>query len=152
MVQNMQDNKPHHVVQIKNNDNYWLCPVRALTALLVSRPLHARVPLFMDRNPPFNQVIDTCVRDALKQILANLKTSPTGHGFHTFCRSGVTLAFDNDIPLQNIMAHGLWRSPAVWTYLQNATQASSTIPCTFASVISTYFLFSLGAFKICTEF
>ena len=88
---------------------------------------------------PFNQVIDTVVRDALKEILANLRISPTSHGFHTFRRSGATLAFDNNIPLQSIMSHGLWRSPAVWTYLQNATQASSTIPCTFASIIPGFF-------------
>ena len=135
----MQDNKSHHVVQIPQINNYWLCPVRALRTLLISRPLHDTDPLFANKHPPFNQVIDTVIRDALKQILANLKISPTGHGFHTFRRSGATLAFDNNIPLQNIMAHGLWRSPAVWTYLQNATQASSSIPCTFASIISSSF-------------
>ena len=131
----MQDNKSH-VIQIPQIDNYWLCPVRALKTLLASRPLHDTGPLFANRYPPFNQVIDTVVRDALKQILANLRISPTGHGFHTFRRSGATLAFDNNIPLQNIMSHGLWRIPAVWTYLQNA---SSTIPCTFASIISSFF-------------
>ena len=116
-----------------------IASVRALKALLASRPLHDTGPLFASRHPPFNQVIDTVVRDVLKQILAKLRISPTGRGFHTFRRSGATLAFDNNIPLQNIMAHGLWRSPAVWTYLQNATQASSTIPSTFASVLSSYF-------------
>ena len=135
----MQDNKSHHVIQIPQIDNFWLCPVRALKALLASRPLQVTDPLFVNRHPPFNQIIDTVIRDALKQILAKFRISLTGHGFHTFRRSGTTLAFDNNIPLQNIMAHGLWRSPAVLTYLQNATQASSTIPSTFASVLSSYF-------------
>ena len=135
----MQDNKSHRVIQLPKIGNYWLCPIRALKALLSSRPHHALDPLFANKSPPFSQVIDTCIRDALKQILANLKICPHGHGFHTFRWSGATFAIDNNIQLQNIMAHGLWRSPAVWIYLQNATQASSAIPCTFSSVVSSYF-------------
>ena len=71
----MQDNKSHHVVQIPQINNYWLCPVRALRTLLISRPLHDTDPLFANKEPPFNQVIDTVIRDALKQVLANLKIS-----------------------------------------------------------------------------
>ena len=62
----MQDNKSRHVIQIPQVANYWLCPVRALKALLASRPLQATDPLFVSRHPPFNQVIDTVMRDALK--------------------------------------------------------------------------------------
>ena len=135
----MQDNKSHHIVKIPEIDNIWLCPVRALKALLSSRPLHSLAPLFATKVPPHSQIIDTHIRDALKTVLSSLRISPIGHGFHTFRRSGATLAFDNNVSLQNIMAHGLWRSPAVWTYLQNATQASSIIRSTFASVISSHF-------------
>ena len=135
----MQDAKSTHIVQIPEIANIWLCPVRALKTLLVSRHLTSTSPLFANAFYPHSQVIDTHIRDALKTILTNLKISHIGHRFHSFRRSGATLAFDHSVPLQNIMAHGLWRSPAVWTYLQNSTQASSLIPSTFSSVISSSF-------------
>ena len=134
-----EDSNSSHIVQLPLIDNFFLCPVRALQTLLQSRPLPPHAPLFAQSFPPYQQIIDTQVRDALKSILATLNISPTGNGFHTFRHSGATFAFDNNVPLQNIMAHGLWRSSSVWTYLQNASQAPSIIPSTFASVIPSFF-------------
>ena len=137
----LQDHKSHHVIQLPELDNMFLCPVRALKALLASRPLSPSDPLFANSYPPYNQVIDSHIRYALKQILIlrNIPPPPPppplGHGFHTFRRSGATYAFDHNVALQNIMAHGLWRSSSVWTYLQNASQAASIIPLTFSSSI-----------------
>ena len=135
----IQDSNSSHMVQLPEVDNFYLCPVRALRALLQSRPLPSSAPLFATSYHPHLQVIDTHVRDALKVVLNILNISPVGHGFHSFRHSGATFAFDNNIPLQNIMAHGLWRSSSVWTYLQNASQAPSIIPSTFSSVIPTFF-------------
>ena len=135
----IQDPNSSHMIQLPEVDNFYLCPVRALRALLQSRPLPSTAPLFATSYHPHLQVIDTHVRDALKVVLNILNISPVGHGFHSFRRSGATFAFDNNIPLQNIMAHGLWRSSYVWTYLQNASQAPSIIPSTFSSVIPTFF-------------
>ena len=108
----LQDSTASHIVQIPYVENLLLCPVRALKALLRSRPLPPQAPLFANIFHPFSQIIDTHIRDALKSVLSTLNISPLGCGFHTFRRSGATLAFDNNIPLQNIMAHGLWRSSA----------------------------------------
>ena len=135
----LQDGKSSHMIQIPYVENWFLCPIRALKALLNSRPLPLGFPLFATIYPPHSQVIDTHIRDALRSVLAILNISTVGHGFHTFRRSGATLAFDHNIPLQNIMAHGLWRSSSVWTYLQNASQAASIIPSTFASIIPSSF-------------
>ena len=123
-------------IQLPEIDNYFLCPVKALRALMASRRLSHQDPLFANNFPPFAQVIDTHIRDALKRVLMHKNIPPQGKGFHTFRRSGATLAFDNNVDLQNIMAHGLWRSSAVWRYLQNASQAPSIIPSTFARVLS----------------
>ena len=95
------------MVQLPTIDNLLLCPVRALKTLLKSRPLPPTHPLFANNFPPYSQVIDTHVRDPLKSVLGTLNISPIGHGFHSFRRSGATFAYDNNIPLQNIMAHGL---------------------------------------------
>ena len=42
----LQDNKSHHVVQIPQLSNMYLCPVRAIKALLSSRPLPPLSPPF----------------------------------------------------------------------------------------------------------
>ena len=131
----LQSFNSHHIVQLPTLANIMLCPVRALKALLSSRPLSPAHPLFANNFPPFSPIIDTHIRDALKKVLSTLNISSVGHGFHTFRRSGATFAFDHNVSLQNIMAHGLWRSSAIWSYLQNASLAPSTIPNTFAASI-----------------
>ena len=135
----LQDYNSHHLIQLPELNNFFLCPTRALKTLLKSRPLPPSAPLFANNFSPFSSVIDTHVRDSLKKILTLLGISPSGHGFHTFRRSGATFAFDHNVPLQNIMSHGLWRSSAVWTYLQNSSHSSSIISATFASHIPSSF-------------
>ena len=127
------DHKSHDVVQLPEIDNVYLCP--ALKALLHSRQLPPSAPLFATNTPPFHQALDSHIRQALKTILIARNINHSAHGFHTFRRSGATLAYDHSVPLQNIMARGLWRSSAVWTYLQNASQAPSIIPTTFSSIV-----------------
>ena len=134
----LQETSSHHLVQIPLLSNSALCPVRALQELMQSRPLPASSPHFVHNSPAFHSVIDTTLRDGLRKVLTHLGIPLTGHGFHTFRRSGATLAYDNNVDLRHIMAHGLWRSSADWTY-QNASQAPSIVPFTFASVIPSHF-------------
>ena len=135
----LQDHRAHHVIQLPELSNPLLCPVRALKKLLQSRPLPPHSPLFANNFPPYAQVIDSHIRDALKRVLIHKNIPTQGHSFHAFRRSGATLAFDNNVSLQNIMSHGLWRSSAIWTYLQNASVAPTIIPHTFARLISASF-------------
>ena len=135
----LQDHNSHHAIQLPSIQKHFLCPVRALKQLLQSRPLPPHSPLFANNFPPFTQVIDTHIPDSLKKVLAHKNIPLKGHSFHTFRRSGATLAFDNNISLQNIQAHGLWHSSAVWTYLQNASVAPSIIPSTFQALVSSSF-------------
>ena len=134
----LQDSSAHHFVQIPQLANPHLCPVKAIQELMQSRPLPPHAPLFVHRNSPHYPVIDTTIRDALKTVLTHIHIPIRGHGFHSFRRSGATVAFDNNIQLQHIMAHGLWRSSAVWHYLQNASVAPSIIPLTFSKVIPSH--------------
>ena len=103
----LQDRSAHHFVQIPALENSSLCPVLALKKLLESRPSSPSFPLFIHPYPPFHSVIDTNIRDALRKILVHIGIPLVGHGFHSFRRSGATLAFDNNVQLQHIMAHGL---------------------------------------------
>ena len=117
----LQDSAAHNIVQIPALKNKILCPVLAIKHLLKSRNIPPSDPLFAHNYSPFHPVIDTTIRDGLRKVLTHIGIPLVGHGFHTFRRSGATLAYNNNIQLQHIMAHGLWRSAAVWTYLQNAS-------------------------------
>ena len=83
----LQDRKAHHMVQLPVINNMYLCPVRAIRALMASRPLPPSAPLFAVAYPPHHQIIDTHIRDALKQILTYLSIPLSGHGFHSLLRS-----------------------------------------------------------------
>ena len=150
----LQDNKSHHVIQIPSIENIFLCPVRALQALLKSRSLPPSFPLFANLTYPHHPIIDTHIRNALKKVLAFKNFPLKGFGFHTFRRTGATFSFDHNVALQNIMAHGLWRSSAVWTYLQNASQAPSIIPTSLLTSSWGLVLFKIHLFilKVCSDF
>ena len=122
-------------MQIPHLLNSDLCPVTASKSLLDSRPLPPTSPLFVHEKPGCLLVIDTTIRDALRSILLHIGLPSVGFGFHAFRRSGATVAFDHQVPLEHIMAHGLWRSNAVWNYLQTSSVAPSSVPLAFAFLI-----------------
>ena len=133
----MQNRTAHQFVQIPQLSNSALCPVFAIQFLLDSRPLPPTAPLFVHKKPGCLIVIDTTIRDALKSVLAYIGLLSEGSGFHVFRRSKATVAFDHkyQIPLEHIMAHGVWRSNAAWNYLQTSSVAPSSVPLAFASLI-----------------
>ena len=131
----MQNRTAHQFVQIPQLPNSDLCPVTAIQSLLDSRPLPPTSPLFVHEKPHCLVVIDTTIRDAFKSVLLHIGHPSEGFGFHAFRRSGATVAFDHQVPLEHIMAHGLWRSNAVWNYLQTSSVAPFSVPLAFASLI-----------------
>ena len=64
----LQDSRASHIVQIPYVENLLLCPVRALKALLRSRPLPPEALLFANKYPPFSQIIDTHVSNRLSPL------------------------------------------------------------------------------------
>ena len=128
----MQNRTAHQFVQIPQLPNPDLCPVTAIQSLLDSKTLPPTSPLFVHEKPHCLVVIDTTIRDALKSVLLHIGHPLEGFGFHAFHRS---VAFDHQVPLEHIMAHGLWGSDAVWNYLQTSSVAPSSVPLAFASLI-----------------
>ena len=74
-------------------------------------------------------------RSVLKLAVTSLGLNPKHFTFHSFRRSGASLAFDGNVALENIKQHGNWRSEAVWVYLQNTPARASVIPTTFQQLL-----------------
>ena len=121
------------VVQIPSITDESLCPVKALQCLFHINPLPKRAPLICNANGrPLTQYD---VRQVLAKISTNLKLPPGHLTFHAFRRSGATLAFNQNVSLQNIQSHGGWRSSAIWHYLNHTSQAAGVVAHTFQSII-----------------
>ena len=131
----LQHHKAHHWIQLPYLAYHFLCPVKALKSLPTSRPLPPAAPLFANNFYPHSQVIDTQEHLSQQTWVSHLQ-EVRGH-----------TAFDSNIRIQNIMAHWLWCSSAIWSYLENASQAPSNIPSTFTKLIPASRLDGLGAFK-----
>ena len=145
-IKTMPDRNCHHIIYSSPPSKINICarwgPLQPFLGLGIF-PLRI---LFASTRLPHKPVIDTHIRDALRHTLFHRNISTVFHSFHTFRRSGATFAFDHSVPLQNIMSHALWKSSAVWTYLQNASVAPSFVPSTFLAFIPASFLGWLGVF------
>ena len=78
-------------------------------------------------------------QQVLAEALTVLGLNAKEYGFHTFRRSGASLAFNLCIPVQYIKAHGTWASDAVWAYLHESqfpTILTPTISSHLASLTS----------------
>ena len=115
--------------------NNELCPVKALSNLLLISPHGNDRPLFQYKSQSWVPMTDTRVRQHLKSILKTLALDRSGITFHSFRRSGATFAFNHNVPLQNIQRHGTWTSDCVWRYVTDSVDAGSQVANTFATVL-----------------
>lgn len=118
--------------------NSRLCPVTALKAMMAAYPAGHNQPMFcIPKGKSITTVTQSQVRTVLAVIVKKLHLSPTQFGFHTFRRSGASLAFQNHVPLQDIQSHGTWLSQAVWSYIQPAL-STTNVPTTFRHLMADY--------------
>ena len=114
-----------------------LCPVKALKKVIKLYHPHLDAPLFQIKTVNGWLVITD---SRIRKVLAKLNTKlgyPSSHfTFHTFRRSGATLAFNSHVPIQKIKHHGSWTSDCVWRYIQQDPQYSQDIASVFASVVA----------------
>ena len=134
-AKNMQSRVAHRVVQIPYLGNS-ICPVTALQVMFYAYPASPNFPLFYVNQAGYKRILtDTKVRRVLASLVVQLGLSTSSFGFHTFRRSGASLAFQSNTMLQDIQSHGGWRSQAIWTYLSSNSTAS--VANTFQSLLST---------------
>ena len=113
-----------------------LCPVRALKqAMMLCNPA-PHDPLFqMFSAGKWSVLIDSRIRKVLAKLNVKLGFPPNEYTFHTFRRSGATLACNSNASLQSIKQHGSWSSDCVWTYIQKNKSSGKEIAQTFARII-----------------
>ena len=87
-----------------------------------------------ERNPPFLQVIDTKIRDA-RHVLEELHIPSNGHGFHVFLRSGAIAAFEENVDIDNMKAHGNWNNDVIHTYLRSSISAPPAVLRSFQRLL-----------------
>ena len=133
----MQGSTKHQVIQIPSLPSSPLCPVSALTSLLQSITAPSSAPHFLSPPPSSRPITAPMISATLSRLLSSIGLNPSYYGFHAFRRSAVSWAADNDVPLQNLKAHGGWSSSAINVYLKHTPKAASTVATTFQKIFTT---------------
>ena len=115
------------IVYIPRLSNVKICPVNALQVMIQTMNLVHSDPLFMIHEKGHRKILTAFkVRNVLAQAVRQMGLHPQEFGFHAFRRSGASLAFNENVPLEYIKVHGHWKSNAVWAYLKKCTTGSSS--------------------------
>ena len=133
----LQTRDKFHVVTLPRLPGSVLCPVKALKKVLKLYHPDPDSPLFqMKTIHGWVVITDSKIRKVLSRLIIKLGLPPGHFTFHTFRRSGATLAFNSHVPIQKIKHHGSWTSDCVWRYIQQDPQYSQDIASVFANVIA----------------
>ena len=126
-----------HILSLPRLKSSILCPHRALKQLIQMYAPSENEPLFQVMTPGgWRLLIDSRVRKTLAKLNSKLGYPPGYFTFHTFRRSGATLAYNSDIPVQKIKHHGSWTSECVWRYIQQDQTMGEHVASTFAMVLA----------------
>ena len=133
----MQFSKDVKLITIPKIPGSPLCPVAAISNLLLLTPQGPNLPLFQYKvADSWVPLTDARVRRHLNLILDRLGLSDAGFTFHSFRRSGATFAFNNDVALQNIQRHGTWTSDCVWRYITDSVHCGEQVANMFRDKLS----------------
>ena len=129
----MQTRDTIRMLKIPTPGTSLLCPVQAIKNLMLLTPGIKNSPLFQIKNESAQWVplTDTKLNQNFTQILTRLGLQHSGISLHTFRRSGVTLAFNSNVSIQNIQSHGTWTSDCVWRYSIQDPNASQQVADSF---------------------
>ena len=114
----MQANRDSRLIPLAAIPGSPLCPLQAIMQINQFYPVPDHCPMFsyMIRGK-LVIISQSQARRVLKLTLEFLGLDASKYGFHTFRRSGASLEFSLNIPVEHIKAHGTWTSDAVWAYL-----------------------------------
>ena len=131
----LQNKDKIKVLKVPSLGTSPLCPVAALKKVLLGTPGSSNSPLFQVKSyTKWVPLSDTRLRKAFTNILKKLNLGATGITFHPLHRSGATLAFNLNVPMQDIQSHGTWTSEAVWSYITQDHNASTSEATSFQNL------------------
>ena len=130
-AKNLQNPERVHVVKLPEVQDHLLCPTKTLKALLSSMLLPEDNPLLVCND--FTLLTQSNIRRRLAMFVRTLGLLVLGYGFHTFHRSGATIAFEANTPLTSVKMHGMWSSDATWSYISGDTSHSLHFPLALQS-------------------
>ena len=131
----MQNRRDFVTISLPDLAGSHLCPVSALKATFQFFPGSENSPVFViPRSKGLVPLTDSVARKHLKDMSGFLGLNPS-LTFHDFRRGGAAWAFQNGVPLEHIMNHGIWKSDAIWTYLSSAVNAVSPVALAFQQAL-----------------
>ena len=127
MVQDYPKFTARNICNVAKIRDKLICPTYNFNRLAAMFPVSSNAPCFSSSVFPTESV----VRKHLSNILSHLNLHPSQHSFHTFHRSGATLAYNLDIDMEKIKRHGTWRSDAVNAYIISDPNVASGVSARF---------------------
>jgi integrase len=113
--------------------NSPLCPIQAFRALQRSYPVRPTDPFLSYRSSGQLYIISQSdLRRVLKRLVLALNFN-SHLTFHSFRRSGASLAYASGVSFEHIQAHGTWASDALWSYI-DADARESPVPRVFSQI------------------
>ena len=129
-------------MQASNQGSYVILPRFNRAALYPVAHFKALERVFpVPRNNPFFStgtwlLTENSVRKHLAEVLAQCGLDRSLFSFHSFGRSGATLAYNLQVNMAHIKRHGTWRSDTVDRYIVNNPQVASGVANTFQNFIN----------------
>ena len=131
----IQNRKDVATVSIGALGDSPLCPILALKTMIHKIPASDNDPMFLiPRAKGLVPLTDSVARKHLKDVCIALGLQKPVT-FHDFRWGGASWAFQNGVPLAQIMKHGTWKSDAVWSYLSSAPSLHSPVSLAFRSAL-----------------
>ena len=131
----LQNRRDVVTISLPDLQGSHFCPVSALKAMFQNFPGSDNSPVFViPKSKGLVPLTDSVARKHLKDVSGFLGLNPS-LTFHDFRRGGAVWAFQNGVPLEHIMKHGIWKSDAIWTYLSSAVTAVSPVALAFQQVL-----------------
>ena len=132
----LQKQSQFATVQLPSLGSSPLCPLAAVQIIASRLPLPSNSPMFaIPQGPGVIPLTQSKVRRFLALILNSLQIDPSSHSFHSFRRSGASLAFNSSVSLQSIQHHGIWSSDAVLSYIISNPHHQASVAASFQSLL-----------------
>ena len=138
----MQNNNQVKLITVPKIPNSSLCPVLALSNLLLLTPKGANLLLFQGK--VVQEWVPSRVRRHFDILLSRLRLNNTGYTPHAFRCSGAMFAFNNEIALQNIQRHSTWMLDWVWRYINDSANTGEQVANMFLLLPNSTLRWGLG--------